>query len=113
MVLSRGVYDRWLATGATVNDPFKIKYGDRVEEFHSDLDDVDVACGAYRDQGDGPRILAGPATSSAAIMPFGLEYTITYELGFGYIAGIEDLCERLPGRRVRKGPADRNRAAPR
>ncbi len=33
VVLSRAVYDRWLATGATTDDPFKIKYGDRVEEF--------------------------------------------------------------------------------
>lgn len=33
VVLSRGVYDRWLATGASTDDPFRIKYGDRVEEF--------------------------------------------------------------------------------
>lgn len=33
VVLSRGVYDRWLATGVTTDDPFRIKYGDRTEEF--------------------------------------------------------------------------------
>nr|MCU0706294.1 ABC transporter permease [Fimbriiglobus sp.] len=33
VVLSRGVYDRWLAGGATADDPFRLKYGDRTEEF--------------------------------------------------------------------------------
>lgn len=71
--------------------------GPRNETFHSDVDPVDVGCGTLRDQGDGARILAGPATDDAAVMPLGLPYTLTYELGFGYAAGIEQLCERLPG----------------
>lgn len=71
--------------------------GARNETFHSDVDPVDVGCGTLRDQGQGARILAGPATDDAALMPLGLDYTLTYELGFGYASGIEALCERLPG----------------
>lgn len=71
--------------------------GPRNETFHSDVDPVHVGCDQLRDNGEGARILAGPATDSAALMPLGLPYTLTYELGFGYAAGIEGLCERLPG----------------